>query len=174
MRLQKAFTLVELVVVIVLLGILGVTALGRYADISSDAEAANIEMIFATASNYLDTVNIRYTLLGSPANPEWVDLDGLDIRFRNGLVRQVRNSNHVPPGTPNRNNQATRFWHMIFSNPPPVIARDDNTSKGWAMYNGNGGCGVPRSRCWRYRNAGTDIAQITYEFTGGTTTLTIY
>ncbi len=174
MRLQKAFTLIELVVVIALLGILGATALGRYADIARDADAANIDMIFATTQSYLNTVNIRYTLLGSPANPDWVDLDGLDIRFRNGLVRQVRNSNHVPPGTPNRNNQATRFWFMIFSDPPPVINRADNTSTGWAMYNGNGDCGAPRSRCWRYRNAGTDVAQITYEFNAGTTTLTIY
>jgi len=35
---QKGFTLVELVVVIVLLGILGVTAMGRYQDLSVQAQ----------------------------------------------------------------------------------------------------------------------------------------
>lgn len=54
---QGGFTLIELVVVIVLLGILGVTALGRFQDLSGNAEAAAIsgvvsEISAAAAINY--------------------------------------------------------------------------------------------------------------------------
>ena len=54
---QGGFTLIELVVVIVLLGILGVTALGKFQDLSGEARAAAVdgvasEISAASAINY--------------------------------------------------------------------------------------------------------------------------
>jgi len=48
---QKGFTLIELVVVIVLLGILGVTALARFQDLSGDAQDAANQGVAAELSS---------------------------------------------------------------------------------------------------------------------------
>ncbi|WP_404368097.1 type IV pilin protein [Marinobacter sp.] len=75
-RKQKGFTLIELVMVIVILGILAAFALPRFADLGGEARAASLQGAAGAAKSASSIVHSAWLATGRTAP---VDLEGVDI-----------------------------------------------------------------------------------------------
>lgn len=79
---QKGFTLIELVVVIVILGILAVTAAPKFIDLTSDAKASTIEAVKGSLNSAADMAHAK-SLVNGTLNDD-ISIAGLNISFING------------------------------------------------------------------------------------------
>lgn len=76
MKQQQGFTLIELIVVIVILGILAATAVPRFVDLQSDARAAVMKGIAGSMNSAKELVRARWLANGSSTSST-VSLDGV-------------------------------------------------------------------------------------------------
>lgn len=65
---QKGFTLIELVVVIVILGILAVTAAPKFIDLTSDAKASVVEAVRGSINSAADMAHAKALVAGETAS----------------------------------------------------------------------------------------------------------
>jgi MSHA pilin protein MshA len=74
---QRGFTLIELIIVIVILGILAVTAAPRFIDLQSDARRASLEGVRAALQGGAQLVYAKAAIAGEQtAENANIDLDG--------------------------------------------------------------------------------------------------
>ena len=85
---QKGFTIVELVVVIIILGILAATALPRFLDVSEDAHVSAVDAVEGALNTGITTVKAGY-LVTNKVNPVVLDTQSFEVNasgFATGIT----------------------------------------------------------------------------------------
>lgn len=99
---KNGFTLIELIVVIVILGILAVTAAPKFIDLQSDARIATVKQLKGSLVSAINLVHMKATVAGVKRgficlNGNNVDscADNMKIEVDNGFPLVISNSDRV-------------------------------------------------------------------------------
>jgi MSHA pilin protein MshA len=84
---QKGFTLIELVVVIVILGILAVTAAPKFIDLTGDAKASTIEAVRGALNSAADMAHAK-ALIADKVDGD-ISVNGSTITLVNGYPNKT-------------------------------------------------------------------------------------
>ena len=124
-KVTKGFTLIELVIVVVLLGLLAVTAIPKFIDLTEQAQKANIEGMAGGFATGVSLARSQWEAEGRPndGTNNIVDYDGSDL-----ILTPEDKPNGVRPGYPIAlvdggdttltANDCVDIWNNILQQPP--------------------------------------------------------
>lgn len=84
---QKGFTLIELVVVIVILGILAATAAPKFIDLTSDAKVSVMKGVEGSMESAVSMLHAKAIIDGKTSGIDTIEIDSVFYAINNGYPR---------------------------------------------------------------------------------------
>ena len=128
-RSQAGFSLIELVIVVVILGLLAVTALPRFLDVTDEAQIANVEGMAGGFATGVSLVRAQWEAEGRPQvnDTNSVNYDGIRL-----YLTEASDAPLVSPGYPVGNDaghtvamdadQCSIVWDGLLQNPASLTS----------------------------------------------------
>lgn len=96
---QQGFTLIELVIVVIILGLIGAAAVPRFLDATDDARDASIEGVAGGFASAVGLARAQWELLGRPSVANAINYDGVNVFLSNEgyptAISQARNATQM-------------------------------------------------------------------------------
>lgn len=115
------FTVVELVVVIVIIGLLAATALPRFVDLAGDAQTATVQAVGGALGSGVNLTHASWIAKGASASVNSATLEGgVTIGFNDSGWPE--NSAAAGGDGTVTNDECQEIWNTVLSSPPTIGA----------------------------------------------------
>jgi MSHA pilin protein MshB len=128
MKKQQGFTLIELVIVVIILGLLGAAAVPRFLDATDDARDSSVEGVAGGFASAVGLVRAEWELAGRPSGNTNISYDGVSMDVTDKGYPASLGGNEPDAATMDASDCEQVFASIMQS--APTTAREGQTYNG--------------------------------------------